>query len=56
MRNIAKKRDVPDQDMARGRGQSQARPGAAGKPAHIVYLAPAGVGADARAKPPPGLY
>ena len=56
MRSIAKKRDVPAQDMARVRGQAKARPCEAGKPARIVYVAPAGAGSETRMKPPPGLY
>ena len=55
MRIIAEKCAVPDQDMARGRGQSQARPDAAAKAARIVRLAPVGAGEGARVKRP-GLY
>ena len=56
MRSIAKKRDVPVQDMARVRGQAKASPCEAGTPAPIVYLAPAATGSETRMKPLPGLY
>jgi hypothetical protein len=56
MRSIAKKRDVPVQDMARVRGQGKARPCEAGIAAPIVYLAPQAIAKDAQRKPPPGLY